>query len=188
MSLELKASTHLCCHFFGQCLSWDSVWPFQDDVAVTIWCLLWVWIYGLGGLVDGDIYFRTRIILGTILRWFLVFYVHVLRFSRKGSGLHPDLRIQKKLLSFDRAVRVRLSVLMNSWNKFFGTLTSISSDTWVIHSSFILGTAEFRAWLWLGYPFRIPLATAVNFFLFLNVANIKGKVWDSVEHWISFSQ
>ena len=42
---------------------------------------------------DGGIHFRSRIILGTILGWFLVFYVHIPGCSLNGSGLYPELCI-----------------------------------------------------------------------------------------------
>ena len=63
-------------------------------------CLLWVWIHGLSRPEDRGIYSRMMIILGTIPEWFLVFSVHVPGCSRNGSGVYPDLRIQKKVVKF----------------------------------------------------------------------------------------
>ena len=65
---------------------------------------------------------------------------------------------------------MRDSVLLYSWDSFLVTLPSISSETCVIYSSFILGTDVFRDWPFLGFPSRVSLVTAANFRLFLNVA------------------
>ena len=51
-----------------------------------------------GRSVDGGTYFRMRIILGTVLIWFLLFSVNGPKYSRNGSGLHPDLWAQKEFV------------------------------------------------------------------------------------------
>ena len=61
-------------------------------------------------------------------------------------------------------------VLLNSWDSFLVTLTSISSETCVIYSSLILVTDVFRDWPFLGCSSCVSLVTAANFHLFLNVA------------------
>ena len=73
---------------------------------------------------------------------------------------------------------MRDSVRLNSWDSFFVTLPSISSETCVIYSSLILGTNVFRDWPFLGYSSCISLVTAANFRLFLNV---EGKMLRSYE-------
>ena len=73
--------------------------------------------------------------------------------------------------NLDRAHKMRDSVLLNSWESFLVTLPSISSETCVIYSSLILGTDVFRDWPFLGFSSCVPLVTAANFRLFLNVAN-----------------
>ena len=60
--------------------------------------LVWVWINWKMGLTDGGSHFRMRIILGTILNWFLVFHVCVPVCSRNGSGIRPNLWVQEKLV------------------------------------------------------------------------------------------
>ena len=80
--------------------------------------------------------------------------------------------------NLDRAHKMRDSVLLNSWDNFLVTLPSISSETCVISSSFILRTQVFRDWPFLGFSSRIFLVTAANFRLFLNVAIfLKGKCY-----------
>ena len=72
--------------------------------------------------------------------------------------------------SFDRAPKIRDSVLLNSFESFLVTLPSISSETCVIYSSLILGTDVFRDWLFLGCSSCVSLVTAANFRFFLNDA------------------
>ena len=58
------------------------------------------------------------------------------------------------------------------------TLSSISSDTCVIYSSFNLGTDVFCDWTFLGCSSCVSLVTAANSHLFLNVAIfLKGKCY-----------
>ena len=75
-------------------------------------------------------------------------------------------------------------VLLNSWDSFLVTLPSISSETFVIYSSLILGTDVFRDWLFLGCSSCVSLVTTANFRLFLNVAIFEGKMLRSYEDWI----
>ena len=84
--------------------------------------------------------------------------------------------------NLDRAPKIRDSVLLNSWDSFFVTLPSISSETCVINSSLVLGTDVFRDWPFLGCSWYVSLVTAassdVHFRLFLNVAIfLKGKCY-----------
>ena len=82
-----------------------------------------------------------------------------------------------KRKSFRRtsAPRMRLSVLLNSWDNFFFTLTSFSSETWVVVSSCDLGTFEFCAKLLLAFSSQFSLLRAASFRLFLKVAIFYGK-------------
>ena len=76
---------------------------------------------------------------------------------------------------------MRVSVLLNSWDSFLLTLSSISSETCVIYSSLILGTDVFRDWPFLGVSSCVSLVKAANFPLFLNVATFEGKMLRSYE-------
>ena len=49
--------------------------------------LIWVWIDWVKEKIDGGSYFRARMILGTILVWFLAFHICVPRCPRNGSEL-----------------------------------------------------------------------------------------------------
>ena len=60
--------------------------------------LVWVWIIWMIGLIDGGPHFRIRIILGTILIWFVEFHVCVPECSRNGSGVRPYLWLQEKFV------------------------------------------------------------------------------------------
>ena len=86
--------------------------------------------------------------------------------------------------NLERALKMRDSVLLNSWDRFLVTLHSTSSETYVIYSSLILGTDLFRDWPFLGCFSCVSLVTAANFRLFLNVAIFEGKMLGSYEDWI----
>ena len=60
--------------------------------------------------------------------------------------------------------------LLNSWDIFFLTLPSTSSETCMMYSSAIPETDVLYDWLFLGCSFFVSLETAANFRLFLNVA------------------
>ena len=77
--------------------------------------------------------------------------------------------------NLDGAPKKRDSVLLNSSDSFLVTLPSLSSETWVIYSSSILGMDVFRDWPLLGCSSCISLVMAANFRLFLNVASFEGK-------------
>ena len=85
---------------------------------------------------------------------------------------------KRSLSNLDRAPKMRDIVLLNSWDSFLVTLLSISSETWVIYSSLILGTDVFRDWPFLRFSSCVSLVMAANFRLFLNVAIcLKGKCY-----------
>ena len=95
------------------------------------------------GSVDGGPYFTTKINLGTILVWFLVFHFCVPECSWNGSGLCLYLWVQQNSSSLDGTPKTRLFVLLNSWDNFLVTLLFISSETWVMKSSLLLETDVF---------------------------------------------
>ena len=70
----------------GRWKNWFFVYPF-----VAVGCVLWVSIHELRRPLDGGLNIRVRIILGTVLDWFLIFNVHVPGCSQNGSGMYPDL-------------------------------------------------------------------------------------------------
>ena len=71
----------------------------------------------------------------------------------------------RKWSNLDRALKIRNSVLLNSWDSFLVTLLSISLETCFIYSSLILETDVFRDWpfperssSWSGiFRLRVPL-------------------------------
>ena len=83
---------------------------------------------------------------------------------------------------------MRNYVLLYSWDSFLVTLPSISSESCVICSSLMLGTDVFRDWPFLGFSSCVPLVTAANVRLFLNVAIFsKKKMLRSYQDWISLN-
>ena len=99
-------------------------------------------------------------------------------FLRSCSGMFPERSrsvpgpvVSGKIRQFwtKHPPRIRLFILLNSWDNLFVTLPSISSDTWVIHSSITLATVEFCDWLYLSDPSWLSLATAANFFCSLRL-------------------
>ena len=77
--------------------------------------------------------------------------------------------LNRKMSNLDRAPKMPDTVLLIYWDSFLVTLPSISSETWVVYSSVILGTDKFCDSLLLGWS-RAYLATAANFRLFLGFA------------------
>ena len=73
--------------------------------------------------------------------------------------------------SFDRATKIRDSVLVNSFESFLVTLPLISSKTWEMYSWSISGSNVFSDWLVLVFS-GVSLETAADFLLFLKVAMI----------------
>ena len=73
--------------------------------------------------------------------------------------------------SFDRAPKIRDSVLLNSFESFLVNLPSISSETWEMYSWAISGSSVFWEWLFLVFS-GVTLETAASFLLFLKVAMI----------------
>ena len=69
-------------------------------------------------LTDRDFQFRMRIIVGTILSWYLVFYIGVSDCSRNSSGECPYPRFKRNSSNLARAPRMGDSVLLNSWDSF----------------------------------------------------------------------
>ena len=87
--------------------------------------------------------------------------------------------------SFDKAPKIRDSVLLNSFESFLVTLPSISSETWEIYSWVSSGSRTFGA-LPLLVLSGVSLETAANFLLFLNVAMLLGENLFSCEDWIFY--
>ena len=145
-----------------------------ENNSRTMRSLVWVWINWMRGLIDGGSHFRMKIILGTILIWFLVFHVCVPECSRNGSGVCPYLWVQEKFAWFRQSIQnaglCTQNGLLNSWDNFLENLPSISSETCVICSSEIPATDVYCDWPFLGCSCCVSLATAANFRLFLNVA------------------
>ena len=164
---------------------------FQNSIPVkTKTCTVrgrnWVWVNWVAGLIDWGLRFRMGIILGTIPSWFLVFYIRVPGCSQNGYGVCPYLWVQKSNSSnLDRAPKMRDSILLNIWEKFLVTLPSISSQTWVIYTSLILGMDVYRDWPFPGCSFCVFLDMITSFHLFLNIAIFRReKLPNSSEDWI----
>ena len=134
----------------------------------------------IAGPTGRELHLGMRITLGTISRWLLVFWIIVPGCSRNGSGERPYLWVQEKITHFDRALKMRDSVLQNSWDIFFVTLPSIYSEMVVMYSPVIPGTNVLWDWLLLVCN-CVSLKTAANFGLFPNVATSCGKKFTVVE-------
>ena len=80
-------------------MQWKYVFKLDENtstMSVEFRCN--VWVHWVSGPVDRSTHFKMGLILGTVLKKFLVFPVRVLRSSQNGSELHPDLWIEKKLI------------------------------------------------------------------------------------------
>ena len=78
---------------------------YQTGSISFVRSLVCVWVNWMTGLTDGGFHFRMRIILGTILIWFLVFHVCLPECSRNDSGVRPYLWVQKKLVKFRQSTQ-----------------------------------------------------------------------------------
>ena len=148
-------------------LSWPQTLSFRTLVTMS-WptsgpefCVVWLrkmpaseWgsLWESSSFVPWFSTFVFRNVLGTVPEC-----VRICGFKRKSSNL-------------DRVPKMRDYVLLNSWDIFLGTLSSISSETCVIYSSLNPGTDVFRDWPFLGCSSCVSLERAANFRLFLNVA------------------
>ena len=102
----------------------------------------------------------------------------VLDAFRDVSGVFPEWPwssgLMRKSSNLANAPNIRFSVLLNSWDNFLVTLSSISSETWAIYSSCDLGAAEFWANLLLGCSSQFSSFKAASFLLF-RVAILREK-------------
>ena len=109
-------------------------------------------------------WFRMRITLGIVLIRSLVFHLF-----RNVLGTVPEcVRIcefKSKSSNLNRAHKMRDSGMLNSWDTFLMTLSSICSETCVIYSSLILGTDVLRDWPFLRFSSSVSLVKAANFCL-----------------------
>ena len=131
---------------------------------------------------DGGSHFRMRIILGTILIWFLVFHVCVPECSRNGSGVRLCLWVQEKFVYFRQGTQNAGLCPAELLGQFFSDFAFNLFRSCLICSWLILGTDVFRDWPFRGCCFSVSRATAANFRLFLNVAIfLKGKCYAVME-------
>ena len=126
-------------------------------------------------MTQGDSHFRMKIILGPVL---IRSRFSLLKF-RDVAGTIPEQTREcgfwKNSSSLDKARKMRLPVLLNSWDNFFVTLPSIFSDNWVIKSSQSPREFVFLAWMFLGWSLVFYLFMAAYFLLFLRVAILEEK-------------
>ena len=111
-------------------------------------------------------------------RYSFVFWFSPLEFcdvSRKDPECTRTCGLRRNSSNLKRAPRIRLSVPLNSWDTFFVTLPPISSDSWVIYSSWIPAINVFRDWLLLEPSLWLFLMMAASFHLCLSVAIPKEK-------------
>ena len=88
--------------------------------------------------------------------------------------------------SLDKAPKIRASIRLKSWESFLVTLPSISSETWVMHSSAIGEINVFCDWLFLVFS-GVSLEVVADFLLFFNVAIILREKLVSCEDCIDFN-
>ena len=105
-------------------------------------------------------------------------------------GTDPEwpwiIGLRRNTSSRDRASKMRFSVLLNSWDNFFVSLSSIFSETCVIKSCCDLGKFVSRPWLLLRCSSWFYLWRAARFRLFLKITIAYGKITNSGEDRINF--
>ena len=90
----------------------------------------------------------------------------------------------RKSSSRYNAPKMKFLVSLSSWDNFFVTIPSISSQIWVMEFSYDLGTFEFCAKLFRGCFSRFSLFNVANFFWFLRVAVFCAKIeyqWNLID-------
>ena len=137
----------------GSEIEYQLSWPTSGPELCVVWVrkmpvLGWGSLWELSSFVPWFSTFVFRNVPGTVPEC-----VRICGFKRNSSNL-------------DIAPKMRDSVLLHSWDSFLVTMPSISSKTFVIYSSLILGTD----WPFLECSFCVSLVTSANFRLFLNVA------------------
>ena len=89
-----------------------------------------LWAIELARVMKKIPHFGVRIAWGAITSGLPVFQISVSGCSWNSHGTSPNLWVQKNSSSFDKAPKIRDSVLLNSLESFLVTLPSISSETW----------------------------------------------------------
>ena len=125
--------------FYHTC--WKSNWAINSNKfssenlftvsAISVGSLVWIRFDWLRGPIHEGPYFRTRIILGTIIVWFLVFHVCAPGCSRNGSRLCQYLWVQEKFILFRQITQNAALCPAQFLGKFLND-TSISPETWVM--------------------------------------------------------
>ena len=120
-----------------------------------------------------------RILLGAVsfLPWFC--WIEFTDASGTGPQWTRDCVFRQKSSSLNRALTLRLSVQLNSWDNFFVTLPSIAHDTWKPKFYFLLGGFVFRVWLFLIWSF-LTLLMAATFFDSSDFPYLKTEKWTTV--------
>ena len=94
---------------------------------------------------------------------------------------------EKNLYSFDRALKMGISVLFDNWDEFFATQPTISSGTRVIYSSRIPREFGLRAWIFLGWSSWLSLLTVANIFCSSELPYLNREKWSAVfQDWIKY--
>ena len=147
---------------------------------------VWVWIIWMMRLVDWGSHFRMRDSLGTILIWFIIYYICVQDVPVKFPECVRICGFKINSSSLDRASKFRDSVVLKSWDSFCknSSFSLLKKLYYIILADLKNGRVSL-----LAVPGCSPcvfLATATNFCLFLNVAILlKGKTFNSSEDWIA---
>ena len=121
------------------CRWWKLSWPNSGPEFRVVW-LRNMPASGWGSLCESSLF----------VPWFSTFVFR--NIPGKVPGCVRICGFKRNSSSLDRAHKMRDSVLLNSWDNFSATLSSISSETCVIYSSLIPGTDVFRDWPFLGCP------------------------------------
>ena len=157
---------------FWYCIS--QIFKTGEGVAVAV--ILWARVLRVRLWEKLSSGWGTLWELSSFVPW-LVPYVF-----RDVSGAVPDrpwiggfLRRSSKQ---DSASKMRLSVLLNSYDTFFAFLPSIQLEALVLYSCCDLETFEFCAELFLGCSSQFSLLSVASFLLFLRDATFYGKSSD----------
>ena len=169
----------------------DLTWRYYGQ-SLPVRGILLVWVSWIAGLTNRELQFGIGIILGKIPVG-----------SRLSKSLFRDVletvpehvrtcgfRIYSS--NSNRTTKMSDSVRLISSDSFLVTLSSISSEIWVIYSSLITGTNVLCDWVFLTLSCD-SLDTAANFRLFLSIIIISKKrevqqLWIKYYLWMNSRQ
>ena len=156
----------------------------QNLGKISVRSLRSVWVIWM---IDGRSHFRMRIIMGTIVIWFLVFHVCVPECSWNVSGVRSYLWVREKFVWFRQSTQNAGLSPVELMGQFFSD--SAFNFLRTLCDIFFVNSRNGRV-SWLTIPRKFLLCFSCNGWHFSFVSQcchlFEGKMPRSFEDWISF--